>query len=160
MVEANGGRWLVIALFETRVAGIVTARTLAEEARSQGREGHIGVLSLDDAGEPVVANLEDRAADEAPEIGVVLGVIAGALRDGVMPARRDFFDTHSELTTDDIARLGAELEAGQAVVAVLERRKRAEGIVVRLTGLGGRTEIHQVTPRVLRQAADEPWIAS
>ena len=80
------------------------------------------------------------AADEAPEIGVVLGVIAGALRDDVMPARRDFFDTNSELTTDDVARLGAELDAGQAVVAVLERRKRAEGIVVRLTGLGGRTE--------------------
>lgn len=160
MVEANSGKWLVIALFETRVAGVVTARTLAEEARSKGREGHIGVLSLNDAGEPVVTNLEDRSAEDAPEIGVVLGVIAGALREGVMPARHDFFDTHSELTTDDIARIGAELEAGQAVVAVLERRKRAEGIVVRLTGFGGRTEIHHLTARVLRQAADEPWIAS
>lgn len=159
MVEPNSGRWLVMAFFETRVAGIVAARTLVQEARSKGREVLVGALTLDDAGTPVVTNLEG-LPDDAPGVGTVLAAIAEAVRAGVLPARRDVFDSCSELTTDDIARIGAELEAGHAVVAVLEPRTRAEGIVVRLTGLGGKAEVHHLTGRALRQAAEEPGLAS
>jgi hypothetical protein len=66
----------------------------------------------------------------------------------------------SELTTDDIARIGAELEAGHVAVAVAEERPVAERLVVRLAELGGRTQVHRLTSRALRQAARMPPLAS
>lgn len=89
--------------------------------------------------------------------GGVLGVIAPATRGGVMPDRRHFFDMRSDVSTDDVARIGSELEAGHAAVARLERRRRAERAVVRLTELGGKTESRR-TGRALRHAASAPKI--
>jgi hypothetical protein len=70
-----------------------------------------------------------------------------------MPARDRFFDTGSDLTTDDIVRFGVELEAGHSAVAALAARSRADRIVVLLAGLGGKTEIHHLSRRALRKAA-------
>jgi len=66
----------------------------------------------------------------------------------------------SEQTIDDIARIGAEVAAGHAAVAVLEERPAAERLVVRLAELGGRTEVHRLTNRALQQAATMPRLAS
>jgi hypothetical protein len=56
-----------------------------------------------------------------------------------MPRRSHFFDAGSDLSTDDIARLGAELDAGQAAVAVLDGRPQTDRAIVLLTRLGGKT---------------------
>jgi hypothetical protein len=89
-------------------------------------------------------------------VGVVLGVIALALTGGVMPDRGHFFDSRSDLSTDDVARFGAELDAGQAAVGVLEQSPAAERAVIELTGLGGKAEVHWLTDRALCQAAAAP----
>ena len=60
----------------------------------------------------------------------------------------------ADLSAGDLARLAAELEAGQVLVAVLDRRPKAEQAVVELTGLGGRVELHRVTGEARRQAVD------
>jgi len=75
-----------------------------------------------------------------------------------MPARDHLFDSRSDLSTDDVARIGAELEAGHAVIAVIGRRRRAERAVVGLTDLGGKTESHRITRRALQYAASAPKI--
>ena len=72
---------------------------------------------------------------------------------GVLPDRSNFFDARSDLTTDDVVRFGAELEAGHAAVAVLDRRSPAEQVIVSLAGLGGKAEIHRLTAGGLRLAA-------
>ena len=59
----------------------------------------------------------------------------------------------ADLTTDDVVRFGAELEAGHAAVAVLDRRSPAEQVIVSLAGLGGKAEIHRLTAGGLRLAA-------
>jgi hypothetical protein len=73
-----------------------------------------------------------------------------------MPKRASFFDSRSELSTDDVARLAAEIEVGQAAVAVLDQRPQAERAVVELIGLGAKAEAHRLTGRALQQAAAAP----
>jgi hypothetical protein len=119
------------------------------------------VLSHDGAGSPdVTAFGTHGVADDARGIARLLSVIGSALLGGVMPARSHFLDDGSELTIDDIARFGAELEAGHAAVAVLEERPVAERLVVRLAELGGRTEVHRLTNTALHRAATMPPLAS
>lgn len=159
MGERTDGKRFVIAFFETRAAGVAVARSLAEPPLDD--DGHpVGVLAHDDAGGPDVMAFGDVGADDPRGIARLLGVIGSALLGGVMPARHHFLDDASELTTDDIARIGAEIEAGHAAVAVLEERRVAERLVVRLADLGGRTEVHRLTERALRQASTMPPLAS
>lgn len=116
------------------------------------------MLTLDDNGNIEIAKLGTRTADGGTGIGAVLGTIASAISGGVMPRRGHFFDARSDLSTDDIARLGAELEAGHSAVAVLDRRERAKRAVVELVELGGKAEIHRLTSRALRQAEASPKV--
>ena len=159
MAEGRGGKQLVIAFFEDAAAGEVAARVLAKEASAEEKQGTVGMLALDEEGKVDVAKLGDRISDDGPGIGAVLGRIALALWGGVMPRRGRFFDARSGLSTDDIVRFGADLEAGQAAVAVLHRGSQADRVVVQLTRLGGKTEVHRLTSRALRQAASAPTIA-
>lgn len=158
MSQPSTGKQLVVAFFANPAAGSVAHRVLADEARDAARPGTIGVLVLDDTGKIEAAQLGDPTSPEGPGVGVVLGVIAMAIEGGVMPRRGHFFDPSSELSTDDVARIGAELDAGAAAVAVLEAVPRAEGAVVRLVGLGGRTEVHSLTDHALQRAASAPRI--
>ena len=59
---------------------------------------------------------------------------------------------------DDVARFGAELEIGQAAVAVLERGSATDLAVLGLTERGGKTEVHTLTSEALRLAALRPPI--
>jgi hypothetical protein len=156
LARRSTGKHLVIAIFDTPSAGEVAARTLSREARAEGRSGTIGILSLDEAGNIEVAKLGARTTDGDIGVGAVLGVIASALSGGVMPKRASFFDARSELSTDDVARLAAEIEAGQAAVAVLDQRPQAERAVVELISLGAKAEVHRLTGRALQQAAEAP----
>ena len=159
MAEGRGGKQLVIAFFDDPAAGEVAARVLAKEASAEGKQGTVGMLALDEEGKVEVGRLGDRLSDDGPGIGAVLGTIALALLGGVMPRRGRFFDARSDLSTDDIVRFGAELEAGRAAVAILDRRSQADRVVVQLTRLGGKTEVHSLTSRALRQAVSAVTIA-
>ena len=149
--QRNAGQRLVIAFFETRAAGAAAADHLVDHARGHGRSDGVGILSLDDAGRPIVTLVGRREGSTGVE--TVLDVIASALLGGVLPDRSNFFDARSDLTTDDVVRFGAELEAGHAAVAVLDRRSPAEQVIVSLAGLGGKAEIHRLTAGGLRLAA-------
>jgi hypothetical protein len=152
VVAHSGGACLVIALFETGAQAREAMLAATIEADEESREGSIGMLASDDRGQPaVVAGGEPTG--ERPRIAGVLGMIASALLGGVMPARDRFFDARSDLTTDDVVRFGAELEAGHAAVAALAHRGRADRIVVFLTELGGKTELHRLSDQALRRAA-------
>jgi hypothetical protein len=158
LIRPISGKQLVIAFFANPAAEEVAARVLAKQARDAGRPGTVGALVLDAQGKIEAAKLGDPTSPEGPGVGAVLGVIAMALSDGVMPPRGHFFDARSDLSTDDVARFGAELEAGAAAVAVLDAGPQAERMIVRLAGLGGRTEVHGLTRQALQQAASAPRI--
>jgi hypothetical protein len=149
VVARSAGSYLVIAFFETRAEAHRAMLAAAIEASDEAREGRFGMLASDDRGRP-----EAVGCGEHTHPGIaVLDVIASALLGGVLPARNHFFDTGSDFTTDDVVRFGAELEAGHASVAALATRARADRILVLLAGLGGKTEIHHVSGRALREAA-------
>jgi hypothetical protein len=148
VVARSAGSYLVIAFFDTRAEarGAMLAATI--EASNESREGRFGMLASDDRGRPEAVGCGEHTQ---PRLGAVLGVIASALLGGVMPTRNHFFDTGSDLTTDDVVRFGAELEAGHAAVAALAPRARADRILVLLAGLGGKTEIHRLSGRAPRE---------
>ena len=158
MEQQRAGAHLVIAFFASPAAGEVAARALEKQASARGRGGSVGLLALDQRGKVATARLGSRTAGDGPGVGAVLGVIALALAGGVLPERGHFFDARSDLSTDDVARFGAELEAGQAAVAVLGQGPDADRAVVELTRLGGKTEAHLLTEQALRQAAEAPAI--
>lgn len=156
MVRQSAGRQLVIAFFASPAAGEVAARSLGRLAGLQQSGGTIGLLMRDRNGQIVAGKLGGRTAGEVPGVGAVLGVIALALGGGAVPSEGHLFDARSDLSTDDVARFGAELDAGQAAVAVLEHPADADRAVVELTGLGGKVEVHWLTRRALSQAATAP----
>jgi hypothetical protein len=147
VVARSDGSYLVIAFFETRAQAQGAMLAAAIEA---AREGRFGMLASDARGRPEAVGCGEHTH---PGIRAVLDVIASALLGGVLPARNHFFDTGSDLTTDDVVRFGAEVEAGHAAVAALAARARADRIVVLLAGLGGKTEIHHLSALALREAA-------
>jgi hypothetical protein len=156
MAHPGAGKQLVIAFFASPAAGEVAAHALGQQADARGCRGTVGLLMLDEQGKVATGKIGGRTAGGGPGVGVVLGVIALALTGGVLPNRGHFFDPRSGLSTDDVARFGAELDAGQAAVAVLEQTPGAERAVLELTGLGGKAEVHWLTDTALRQAAAAP----
>lgn len=158
MIERTCGKKLVIAFFASPAAAEVAERAFSTEARDAGRPGSVGALAVDAHGNIEASKLGDQASPEGPGIGAVLGVIAMAIAGGVLPTRGHLFEASSDLSTDDVARIGAELDAGAAAVAVLEAGPRADQAIVRLTGLGGRTEVHRMTHTALQRAAAAPKV--
>jgi hypothetical protein len=152
VVARSAGSYLVIAFFESRAEAGGAMLAAAIEANSASRQGRFGMLASDDRGRPEAVGCGENRDCHA-RLGAVLGQISAALRGGVMPARNHFFDPRSELTTDDVVRFGAELDAGNVAVAALAARPSADRIVVLLAGLGGKTEIHRLSDRALREAA-------
>jgi hypothetical protein len=142
---------LAVAFFDPPTAAAALTSLLVRPAHGDVPEGCAGVLTLDLRGQPVSSPVEPGAS--GPGVGIMLGVLALALGPRPPPAVGPLLATGADLSTDDLARFAAELEAGQALVAVLDRRRGAERAVVELTGLGGRVELHRITGRALRQAA-------
>ena len=152
LAERSGGKRLVIAFFETRAAGQGAAAEFTSETNNQV----VGLLSRDRDGLLDYTEFGAFPSDDASDVRVVLGVVALALTGGTMPSRGWFLDARSDLSTDDVLRIGAELEADHAAIAVVEPRKLAESAVLRLTELGGKTESHRITDRGLQRAASAP----
>ena len=158
MNPERGGRLLVIAFFDNPAAGDIAARVLDKQGHADVTGATAGVLAFDTGGGIAAGRLGPRATADGPGVGAVLGVIALAVTGRVLPRRGQLFDDRSDLSTDDVARFAAELEAGQAAVAVLGCGRAAERAVIELTGLGGKAEVHWLTGRALRQAAAAPGI--
>jgi hypothetical protein len=145
----SAGSYLVVAFFDTRAETTDALLAATIDASKESREGEIGMLALDELGNPEAINGE---RTDPSSMGV-LRVIASALLGGVMPLRSHFFGTGSDLSTDDVVRFGAELDAGHAAVIAVATRARADRILVSLARFGGRTEMHHVSDRVVRRAA-------
>jgi hypothetical protein len=107
------GKQLMIAFFGNPAAGDLAARMLARQARTCPAGGTVGVLAFDACGKIAAARLGPRAAAGGPAAGTVPGAIALAVTGRVMPGRAQLFDGKSDLSTDDLARFAAELEAGR-----------------------------------------------
>jgi hypothetical protein len=111
------------------------------------------VLSKGEHDEIDVSKLDPRCEPNSEGIGALLQVIADAIMGGVMPRRDHFFDERTDLTTDDVIRLGVELETGRAAVLVLGDQSQTAPVIVRLTELGGKAEMHLITRRALQLAS-------
>lgn len=131
-------------------------RVLERDTGVEGGSGSVGILLLDPAGSVDLGRLGDRRKEGAPGVGSVLGAIAAAISGSVVPKQGNFLDATSDLSTDDIARFAADLEAGEAGVAVLARPPESEEVIVQLTNLGGKTEVHHLTRAALRHAESIP----
>lgn len=149
---ARGGRLLAMAFFESPASGQAVAFLLARRQRADEPPGCVGVLTLDPRGQPV-AHPRPRG-HHAYGVEAVLGVLAFALCGRRPPAAGPLLSCGSDLSADDLARFAAELESGQALVAVLDRRRGAERAVVALGKCGGRAELHRITGRGLRQVTE------
>ena len=90
------------------------------------------------------------------EVGAILRLVADAVDGGVLPQRRHFLDQESELLTDDVARIGAELEGGRSAVALLGGVHSAEEAIVAFTELGGRTEVHRISMAAIEMLSGSP----
>lgn len=144
---------LVIAFFEYSRARDVASRLLLADPAPGEATGIVGVLALDERGRVEAAVLGDPTTEDGPGIGAVLGAIGLSIAGRDPPRQGPFFDAGSDLSMDDIARIGAELEAGQAAVAVLDRGSATDLAVLELTEMGGKTEVHRLTSGALHLAA-------
>ena len=142
---------LAVAFFDPPTAAAAVARLLARRSRVEVPEGCVGVLTLDPRGQIASRPSWPGAGGE---VNSVLDVLVLAMGRRPPPAVGPLLAGGADLSGDDLARFAAELEAGQVLVAVLDRRPKAEQAVVELTGLGGRVELHRVTGEARRQAAD------
>ena len=153
MVRGRGERHLVIAFFDNAAAGAIAVRVLGKDPCCTGDTGTVGMLLIGSDGSIDLGKLGVRTTGGSAGIGAVLGVIASAISGEVVPERGGLLDADSDLSTDDVARFAADLESGEAGVAVLTRPSGSEEAIVRLTELGGKTEIHHLTRGALRRAA-------
>jgi hypothetical protein len=62
-----------------------------------------------------------------------------------------FFHKGLGLSTDDLARIGGELDGGKAAVGILAEADEAAGVSAKLAELGGKPETHEVTEEALDQ---------
>ena len=94
-------------------------------------------------------------------VGPLLDLIATAITGGVLPRRTEFLDEESDLTIDDVLRIGIELEAGHIAVFVLStvhgssttmHAPRTRRVLAGLTDLGGKVEMHRLSQRALEMA--------
>jgi hypothetical protein len=133
---------LVFALFESTPHAQAAVRTFT--SRWAGAREHgvsVGTLIRGASGD-VICGTEPSAPPEE-DVARFLQVLAGVLTDdvqGIVPGSARFTRAFG-VTQDDLSRLGAELDAGHVVVAVVVPGDLADDVIVDLTRLGGRTEI-------------------
>ena len=116
----------------------------------------LGLLCVKERGDVEADKLGPLQGEDGPGVGAVLGMIALAYSGRLTGQAGPFIDPESDFSTDDVARIGAELDAGSAAVAILADPAEAEQAIVELTRLGGRAEIHALTREALELAGSHP----
>jgi uncharacterized membrane protein len=153
--EVGGDRQqLVLAFFADEDAADRAAQALKswEKASEYMKVDAIGVLVTDGNGEVKEHKLGRRAGKKGMGIGVALGVVAatptgglalvgGVLGGGVIG---EFFHKGLEMTDEDVARIGHELDAGHAAVGVLAWDFETDAVADKLKELGGTPATHAV----------------
>lgn len=145
MLGNSDAVYLVIALFKDRASGSMVARALTRRQDTALGGRHVGLLTLEPGAGVERSRLGPGTGSRGLEVGAVLCVIADAIDGGVLPRRQHFLDKDSELLTDDVARLGAELEGGGSAVALLAGVAECENAIIAFAELGGRTEVHRIS---------------
>ncbi|MGD9894846.1 MAG: DUF1269 domain-containing protein [Dehalococcoidia bacterium] len=157
---------LVLAYFDSEAAADQAADAVKswDKARDDIKLGNIGVLVKGDDGKVKEQKLGPRDTGKGVGIGLALGVLAaiptgglsllgGAiLGGGAGAAIGSFFK--KGLSKDEVERIGAELDAGHAAVGVMaDPGEEADGVMAKLTELGGKAEAIEVSTDALPQAA-------
>jgi len=161
---------LVLSVFDDEGAAEIAQRAVRRRLASapSGDSLSVGVLVKRPDGSIPTWKLGPRVVDSHPGVGAPLSVIAQVVdgEDPLLghlppsrshktgPARNSFCEGFG-LNGDDVSRLGAELDAGRAVVAILANTPEGSSwAIVELTELGGKTEVHLVSDEHLERAAE------
>jgi uncharacterized membrane protein len=122
---------LVLAFYESEEAAEGAAAALRGWARSNRpvQLEAVGVLAKDDQGQVKTDKLGPARGRTGVGVGAVLGAVAA---NGL------------GLGGDDVARIGARLDAGHAAVGALVPPNQAAAIGAELQALGGEPEVHEL----------------
>jgi hypothetical protein len=173
-----GSKQLVLAFFDNEAAAdsAVDALKSWDKATDSIKLGAIGILVKDENGKIKQHKLGQRAHGKGAGIGVILGAVAAVLSGGVTliaglvggtalgGVLGAFFHRSLDLSKEDLARIGGELDGGKAAVGVLANPDETAAVTDKLAGLGGKAETHEVTEEAMAHAdqavADEGSEAS
>jgi len=148
---------LVLGIFADEAAADAAVESLkAWGTASEQKLGAIGVVVVDETGQIKEHKLGARSGGKGAGVGLVLAVIfpptllAGVVGGGILG---HFHHKGLGLTTEDRARIVAELTGGKAAVGVLAAPGQEATISAKLTELGGAAEVHEVSDEALEAVA-------
>ena len=149
---------LVLGIFADEAAAdaAVESITLWGTSYVGIKPGAMGVLVADGKGGIKEHKLGARSGGKGAGVGLVLAVIfpptllAGIVGGGLIG---HFHHKGLGLSTEDRARIVAELSGGKAAVGVLAGPGQDAAISAKLTELGGTTEVHAVSDEALAAVA-------
>ncbi len=145
MGSQGDGRLFIVAFFDNPAAASVATRAALQAGATTSDVLDVGLLALDAAGGIVVSTTRGGEPQRDGRLQVAVGRLAHAAtsQDHVEADPTNWFPL--DLTNEDVARIVAELEAGQGAVAVISDRSDGHSLVLCLTGLGRRVEVHGFT---------------
>ncbi len=148
---------LIMAFFANEAAADTAVNNIKmwDKATKEIKLGAIGVLVKDDKGKIKTQKLGQKKTGTFAVLGALAGVLSGGLTvlggafvGGILGA---FFHKGLGLSKEDLARIGGELDGGKAAVGVLVQPDEAASVSAKLTELGGKLEIHEVSEEALDQ---------
>ncbi len=150
------GKTVVLAFFkdESTADDAVESLKAWDKSDKSFQLDAIGVLALDDKGKIKTHKLGKRSVGKGAGIGLVLAVIApptllaGVIGGGVLGA---FHHKGLGLRAADRDRIASQLSAGEAAVGVLVNPAMAIDVSAKLSDLGGRAEVHEVTEEAVAE---------
>lgn len=163
---SKGSKQLVMAFFANEAAADSAVAALKgwDKATKSIKLGAIGILVKDENGKIKQHKLGQRAHGKGAGIGVILGAVAAVLSGGVTliaglvggtalgGVLGAFFHRSLDLSKEDLARIGGELDGGKAAVGVLVDPDEASAVADKLKELGGAVESHGVTEEAMAHA--------
>jgi len=149
---------VVLGIFADEAAADAAIESLKswDKMTEEVKLGAIGVIVLDEKGQPKIHKMGARSGKKGAGIGLVLAVIfpptllAGLVGGGILG---HFHHKGLGMTAEDRARIVGELEGGKAAVGVLATGEEADAVVGKLAELGGDVEAHEVTDEALEAVA-------
>lgn len=144
---------LAFAFFDGSASAKKALASFLEDESFSKRPGcSVGLLATSQPGEVDALTLGITEGKDGPQVGAILGLIALAYSGRMTERTGPFLDTQSDLSYDDVARIGAELDSGGAAIAILADPPSVERAVVALARLGGRAEVHTLSRGALERA--------
>ncbi len=150
---------VVLGVFADEAAADAAVVSLKawDKASDEVKLTSIGVLVLDEKGALKTNKMGSRSKAKGAGIGLVLAIVApptllaGVVGGAVLGA---FHHKGLGMSTEDKARIGAQLSGGKAAVGVLAKGDEADLIAGKLAELGGDVEAIDVTDEALEAVAE------